>query len=408
MYQYPEAKLASPRKPNSQKEALIKAALLLLEKCDTIIAKAVPSNDSLVSGNLGASLYHYEAYHVFGKKKDADRSRELLENTIKKLNDLKSDLFNPSYARGITGLGCLLQYFSANQFMDLSIESEFSEIDHYLFLQADAQIKKHRNDWLHGAFGTIFYFLHREQTHTIEQYLDVLLSLLLTKNDNGLSNSLIRNFFLHRDPTRINLSLSHGQTGFLLILMQALRAGYRTDQISTHIKQAVAAILQYRVDPRGTNRYFFPFEILLQENKQACNNRLAWCYGDLNLVLLLYETGILFNNNRYREIADFVGLSSIDRTEFSTTLCTDSHFCHGSSGIAQTFKRLHALRALPEYENAYLRWISQTISFLKSNLNSGRFRDQESAFLEGLLGPAMVLLSFIHEEDLGWPKFWLL
>lgn len=408
MFQYPEAIPDSFQDLHTPTSALKASALSLLDKCSALILQSVPLNDSLASGSLGTVLYHYEAYRVFGRNVDADRSGQLLESIIKKLNAYKPDLFNASYARGISGLGYLLQHFSSQRFTALSMETEFSEIDHYLFLQADIQIKQHKNDWLHGAFGIIFYFLSREQTPVIQEYLEILLSEILKKDHDSKAGILTRNFLTHSDPARVNLGLSHGQVGFLLILMQAFRSGFKTVEISEHISNAISAILEFKRNPMGDKLSFFPFEVLLHEQEHAYNNRLAWCYGDLNLAILLYEAYTIFKNDKYKNFADRIGFFSVKRISPDATLCADSHFCHGSSGLAQTYKRLHVLRSLPDYEKAYLHWIGQTIHLLQKDLEKGLYRNRETAFLEGLLGPVMVLLSFVSEEDLDWPRYWLL
>jgi lantibiotic modifying enzyme len=409
MFQYPAHEAISPFLQFMSCDALRLKARYLLEKAHLMISASDATDDSLSSGSLGAVLYYYYRYEVFDQPGDANSAHELLGNILRKINSHQSGLFNPSFAGGLSGLGYLLNHLSQKGFVDFSMKSAFSEIDDYLFRQAVVQIEHGNTDYLHGAFGIIFYFLSRCEEQVLRGYTGILLDTVLTKAEAQRNCPLIGNFIKHQDPNRINLGLSHGQAGFLLILIQALRHGFQEERLSVYIKNAIGQILHYQTGHKGNSCASFPFEIFLDSSvTDIITNRLGWCYGDLNQVLLLYEAARILGESSYTTVADSVGMMSVTRVTETDTLCFDSHFCHGSSGLAQVYRKMYELRKLPAYQDAYLFWVNKTTEFLERDLDTGLYKGKEAAFLEGLIGPAIVLLSFASEEPSDWSKCWLL
>lgn len=389
--------------------ALKADAFDLLKKADHLIASANPTNDSLTTGSLGLAIYHYSAACVFGKPQDYSRAESLVHNVLNRFNTADSSLLQASFSRGLSGLGYTFNYLSDKNFIDFNMETEFSGIDEFLFNQAILQVRVDNNDYLHGAFGILFYFLSRKKAPAIEDFITRIIEEIHV-NLSCQDDFYIRNVVIGNMKDKINFSLSHGQSGFLLILLQAIEAGYDIPRSLELVKKCIAFLLKNLQEPDTKKNAFSFFPVSMQEQSQSvdCINRIAWCYGDLNQCLLLYRLAGILEENKYLKIADLVGLSSIMRVTPDSTLCNDSHFCHGASGIAEMYRALYALRPLPAYEEAYNMWIRKTIEFLKRELEKGAYINKEAELLEGLVGPALTLLSFISGKQLDWQRFFLL
>lgn len=389
--------------------ALKADAFDLLKKADHLISAANPTNDSLTTGSLGLALYHYSAACVFGKTQDSSRAEGLVQNVLNRVNAHDSSLLRASYAAGLSGLGYTFNYLSNKKFIDFHMETEFSGVDEFLFNQAILQVRADNNDYLHGAFGTLFYFLSRKRSAAIEDFINRLINEIHANLDSE-NDFFVRNGIVSGMKDKINFSLSHGQSGFMLILLQAIEAGYDIARSLELVRKCIAFLLKNLQEPDTKKNAFSFFPVSMQEQSQSvdCVNRIAWCYGDLNQCLLLYRVAGVLDDDKYHNVADLVGLSSIMRVTPEATLCNDSHFCHGASGIAEMYRALYSLRPLPAYEEAYHMWIRKTIEFLKSELEKGAYINKETELLEGLVGPALTLLSFVSGKQLDWQRFFLL
>jgi lantibiotic modifying enzyme len=389
--------------------ALKADAFDLLKKADHLIVSASPTNDSLTTGSLGLVLYHYAAASVFGTAQDSSRAEGLVQNVLNRFNSLDTSLLKPSYARGLSGLGYTFNYLSNKKFIDFDMGTEFAGVDEFLFNQAILQVHAGNNDYLHGAFGTLFYFLSREKSVVMEDFINRIIDEVHA-NLNCHDDFFIRNEIIGGMKDKINFSLSHGQSGFMLILLQAIEAGYDIPRSMELVRKCIAFLLKNLQEPDTKKNAcsFFPVSMQQQSQSVDCINRIAWCYGDLNQCLLLYRVAGVLDDDKYHTVADLVGLSSIMRVTPETTLCNDSHFCHGASGIAEMYRALYSLRPLQAYEDAYHMWVRKTIEFLKPELEKGAYINKETELLEGLVGPALTLLSFVSGRQLDWQRFFLL
>jgi hypothetical protein len=153
---------------------------------------------------------------------------------------------------------------------------------------------------------------------------------------------------------------------------------------------------------------FFPFIVKQGANEISAPNRLGWCYGDLNEVLLFYRAGNLFEDNELIDLADVMGTQTLMRKTQMATLIEDSGFCHGSSGLSQFYRQLYRERKLPVYKEGYTYWIEKTLIFLEEDLVNGLYSGKEHEMLNGLIGVAFSLLSYTSAQELDWSKSLLL
>jgi lantibiotic biosynthesis protein len=381
------------------------------ENLDSIIRTTTCANDSLLNGSLGMILYYFTLYEAFQREEDAAKGNELLEGIFSRLNSGDSLIMNPSYSKGVSGFLYVLELISKNGFIDIDIREEREDLEEYLYEQALLQIEEDFNDYLHGAFGILFYFLERLPDEKVERYVRGILQKVFEKAVQNEEVFWLRNFLDSEDEKKqINLSLAHGQSGFLLILLQAFQQGIYPEKIYQAVKKGMGLIIKSRQDiDFDEKKYaFFPIRIQEETMENLFSHRMAWCYGDLNQLLLLYKSGHAFNEQKYNRMANLMGGCSVLREDEEATMCNDAHFCHGAAGLAQFYRTLYLTSQFPPYLNGYFKWIEKTVDFLKQDLALDAYNGKEGVLLSGLPGIALTLLSFVHDRELQWGKAFLL
>lgn len=381
------------------------------QNLDSIIRNATCANDSLLSGSLGMIMYYFTLYQAFRREEDSIKGNELLETVFSRLNSGDSIIMNPSYSRGVSGLLYITDVISKNGFVDIDIRDERGELEEYLYEQALQQIEDDFNDYLHGAFGILFYFLERMPDTQAERYVRGILQKVFQKAEHTEDVFWLRNFLeSDEEKKQINLSLAHGQSGFLLILLQAFQHGIYPEKIYQAVKKGLSLIIKSRqeIDFDEKKFSFFPIRIQEETRENLFSHRMAWCYGDLNQLLLLYRSCNAFNEDKYQRMANLMGGCSVLREEEEMTMCNDAHFCHGAAGLAQFYRTLYFTSGFPPYLGAYFKWIEKTNDFLQHDLAADAYKGKETGLLSGLPGISLTLLSFIHDRELHWGKAFLL
>lgn len=379
----------------------------VLEKQETlhrIILDCEPKNDSLLTGRLGLVLYFFTRYEAYGNEADKQLGERHLQTVIANLNGNTTTLSNASFSAGIGGLLYLLKYLSDRNYCPFD-PLEYEEYEDYLFSHAVDFADVEFNDYLHGLFGIVHYFESRLPHPEADQKLERLVSLLMVKANREKESFWIRNFLINEEEKyEINFSLSHGQTGFLMILLRLMRRGINPDVTRQAVQHGINHLLSYKQDIDYTfNLYsFFPVLINTRNNEIKYSNRLAWCYGDLNHLLLLYHAAKAFDDDHYRRMADIIGSTTVNRLSEAATQCFDAHFCHGASGVAQTYKMLFELSGHAYYRSAYHGWLTKTLEMLEADLKANLYKEKECSLLDGLAGISLVLTSFSSPKPLAW------
>ncbi len=372
-----------------------------------------PRSNYLLEGKLGLVLYYFSLYEAFGETDDANTCIELLEEIMNQEEAEPAPLAGTGFANGTAGLGYVLSLLQKTGLIDLDLQEELKELDESLTTVALHQIEQEeRNDYLHGAMGVVHYFTTRCDEPGIRSRLELLVTAFCNKaiiNEDGL---WFRNFILdEKEKERIDMSLSHGNAGFLLLLLNVLEAGVLESKLKEVITKGVRFIIgqQMSPDPAAGQYAIFPFSIHSRDKEdQFFSQRLAWCYGDLNIVLLLYRAAALLQEPRWKEMADQFAEQVLERTEADSTMAEDSHFCHGTAGLAQFYTKLFSITGDKKFSEAAGHWIGQTVLHAESEWKENRYAGNECSILSGLPGINLVLLSRISKKELTWSRSLLL
>lgn len=409
----PSSNISLPPSPASQ--ALLNTtkvkARALIQQVNKKLLNVTPADDSLVAGSLGLAIYYFSLYRALGEERYAEKGIDIFYGIFDRLNSNQSMVNKYAYSNGICGLNASIDMLIADGLLPTDLREETKQLDEILFAEAKEMIGKKQNDFLHSSLGILSYFGNKLPDQRIEPMVNSLLDQLFEQVNETVDFCWLPNIVTaDQDGSEINLSLSHGQCSFLIVLLNLLEKGVQTDRLEQLVVKGVQHTLSYRKDIGVEDDLFsvFPNTIRPAERNATFLNRLAWCYGDLNEVYLLYKAGIALGQIRYTTVADLVGAYSTTRSTAAQTLCTDSHFCHGSAGLAQFYNTLFQLQPIDAYRNSYYYWINETIDLLEKELVGDFYRSKEADLLEGMLGPALTLLSFAEEKSMLWPRLFLL
>lgn len=393
--------------PTAYKESLKGRAALLFEKAE----EAILYNEGIGNRQLPDTdviLFYSALYEATGSEEYGSMVDSMLTDAFALVNEQSVRKWNPGLAKGLSAL-LYLADMQKKRGRCIPTREKRELIESYCYAWARRSIANDCNGFLDGSFGILFSFLNTSQYSGKQKYVEGLLEEIDANAVQNLSRFWIRNNG-GVNKHNIDFSLSGGQPAYLLILLQALEKGIRIDRNYLSITRGINYLLQVKqdVDNESSQYSFFPESVNSVTHQRTYSNRLAWNGGDLTEALLLYNAADTLSNNNYLQVADIVGTSSLMRITEEETLCTDSGFNYGASGVAQMYKTLHRLRPLPAYERGYLFWMEKTMDFLEHELESGVYHRREQDLLNGLVGVGLTLLSFINEKELNWSRICLL
>lgn len=398
---------------NKNADLLEGRVVVSFQKIHEIIERSSPYNNYLLEGKLGLVLYYFSLYEAFGGIEYANKCIELLEEVMNQEGDEPSPLAGTGFANGTAGLGYILSVLQKAELIDIDLQEELNELDESMAVVALRQIEQEdRIDYLHGAMGVIHYFTARSDEPGIRRRLELLVTALCNKAVIHKDGVWFRNFIVdEKEKERIDLGLSHGNPGFLLLLLNVLEAGFLETKLKETISKGIQFIISQQVETNPEKGWYaaFPFSVHSKnDDDKYFSQRLAWCYGDLNIILLLYRAAAQLNEPAWREMAGKLAEQTRQRTDRDSTLAGDSHFCHGTAGLAQVYKKLFAITADERFRKCAEYWIDLTLKYLDKELEENMYENKECDLLNGLPGINLVLLSCICKKELTWSKLLLL
>jgi lantibiotic modifying enzyme len=382
-----------------------------LKTVHRILQSTSSLHNTFFSGRLGLLFYYYQAYQATGNSDFCKQGEQLLETVFEELNSGNPGLVRTALSTGGAGLGYVVNALHKQNLITFEVDDEFEELDRYLFHSALSQIEEDAIDYLHGALGVLHYFNDRVQTPVVNAYVNTLVEKLCERavyTDAGL---WFKNHVIQLDKKNdINFGLAHGLTGILMILINAWPHVQNKDLVKNVVKEGIRFILRHKIDVDFSNEEYtaFPFSIKQQASEISATNRLAWCYGDLSEVLLFYRSYQLLEDAQLTSLADLIGTQTLLRKTATATLVEDAHFCHGASGLAQFYRTLYLETGNAAYQKGYEYWIEQTVLLLDRDLKEGKWNGKEHHLIDGLLGIAFTLLSYVSNNELQWSKAFLL
>jgi hypothetical protein len=377
---------------------------------------ALLTGDSLFSGNLGLILYHLNRHVVLNDTASLDRLIYLLQNVLDRVENNTSTLTNFTLSYGLSGLGMVINQLVKHSIIEEQ-DIELGNLDVLISEWIAERIIDNDSEFMHGAFGAIQYLSSKKQTSESSISIDKIIDVLFSKSiigTNGIHFELFNKFIPDYPKDSINLSLSHGLSGILIILSDLFEKGLIKESKKDLILQ-IAKFLREKVEDVDFEKKIFCHtdSVISPEIKGRRNTRLAWCYGDLNQVIAFLRVGQALNDESYISLSYRIGTTTVRRRQFEETYISDSQFCHGTSGLAEVYHYLYEQTKMNVYLDAKKYWLDQTLEYLGEELKTGYYeqKGRNGELLEGLIGVALVLMSEVgrnQNQKMLWNNIFLL
>lgn len=208
----------------------------------------------------------------------------------------------------------------------------------------------------------------------------------------------------------IDLSFAHGLVGILLLVLNAYPILDDKKAARKMVEEGIRFIMAHELPIRFADNEFSMYPCSFRDDSVEIKrfNRLGWCYGDINFVLLLYRAAKVLNKPPYNELADKIGAQTVLRKNEKSTMVSDSHLCHGSSGLILVYDTLYQQSGLSIYSEAKKFWYEETLKMVRSELTSDKYSVNPVSLLEGWPGVSLTLASVDDKSNSFWRELFLL
>lgn len=374
------------------------------------LSNTAAKNDGFLGGAGGTIYFLFYYSRVFRSPDIFEEATTQLNSYIKKLNDNQLRVAPYSLCNGLAGVGYLLNHLAILDFVKFDANKELKQLDKLLFQFSLGLIERNNTDFLHGAIGILWYFLKKERSFQTDSYIINITQSICEKIEHFGRITLLKNTSVPASGENFsNYSLSHGLSGSLIVLLECLRRlpkrKFAEHQISTSTYNLIS-MYEMRVQKSAS---IFPIGTNTDTGESTFSDRLAWCYGDVNILLLFYRYSSYFGAEK---VGDFpiekVKQSITKRLSVESTMVKDSHFCHGASGLAQFFLTLFRESHYKPFFDLYNYWINQIQRNLLIEIKDGLYGSNPHSILDGLTGIGLTLLSSYSRKPLKWSDCLLL
>ena len=372
--------------------------------------EAEKDNIGLMGGLSGQILFQYHFYTKYNGDGNA------LLNSIDELySSLPNAKVGFTYSFGLSGIFDVLNYLNQKDIID----DGYKDSENILLNSFNDSIMNNLGvnnlDFLHGGSGILKYLTSLIDATNINQHeliLDEFIEKVIKKEDQVISFPSY-NFNTHKHHDEINLSLSHGNSAIIIILLNFFLKT-SSEKIEPLIKNIFHTFEFIKNQKNDRIISIYPH---VENDKNE--SRLAWCYGDLGIASAFWQAGKVFNNTTWKQNAIDIMLHSAKRKNLKENLVTDAGICHGTAGIAHMFNRFYKETGRKEFDEARWYWLNETLKMATHADGLAGYKawqgendgwQNESGLLEGVAGIGLVLLGFVTDdiEDLSWDRFLLL
>lgn len=360
------------------------------------------SDASLLSGSSGQALFSI----LYSKHFTENILTEKLSANIQKIVDESLDSRSYSLCSGQAGMSWFFSYLYQGGYIDLEDWEVIQADPAQLAEVALCYLQDGNYDFLHGALGIAYYLLEVQESNAVffTEFFNTL-ALLMQAHDNMLPHYDFDAVKL--DKTKINLGLAHGLSSVLKFSLECYTknvckelAGKTAAQITDFL------VLHSNEDKKDS---FYPSMHDL-DAVGSVMSRLGWCYGDLPIAYVLYESGVVLGEKNTSDFALTIFDHSMRRMIAKDTGVKDAGICHGSAGIAHIYHKMWHKTNLQAFKKSSEYWIGVTLDFAsyedtvsgykKFDAVSAQYQPS-SCLLDGSAGIGLVLISYIT-NDFSW------
>jgi len=315
----------------------------LQEIRNCILASPPEEGVGLLTGESGKGLY--ALCEVLANTECKEAFVEYLENVINYcLRRLSEDeIAAPlSLAEGLPGTCILLNLLKKEGLLDKATTASLYELENLLLksVNEDKNIYSQLGyDYFYGLTGLGTYFLtyssHSKRKSIIKKICSQLIRAAISD-----SNGLRWKDDFHFGTQTYNLGIAHGILSVIVFFSKVIQHSLGDKDLVLILHRTVQWFLKQEND----NNHLFRFSCTVGKNGEGrnSNNRLAWCYGELTIVICLIHAYKATKEEAYFQKALSIALTTVEKRgdEFVTRTKNglyEGGLCHGIAGISYAY-----------------------------------------------------------------------
>lgn len=383
---------------------------LLLQRICTELDEFTTANNhsGLLGGYTGVALFYAYYYQLTGDEAHQGKVYEIIE---KCLEDLSEQPMNGSHCSGIAGISWCIQHLTQMGFIEADEEADnFADIDTQIAEFMRNELSDGRNDFLHQGLGPALYLLERLPAATAHTELETLVQQLEKSAMTVPGGIAWKDHFSSRsqdipDKDLFNLGLAHGTPAIIDILARCYEKGIARETTLPLIEKSIQWLLEIR-QPALSGHSLFP--TLVDTTNQVmgeAHSRLGWCYGDLGIATMLWNTGKRLHRTDYQQEAMKILQHVAQYRNVKNGAVHDACLCHGSAGIAHLLQQTGLATGDRLLLDASQQWLHTTLQMNTWADGPAGFKFYHHPnyvsshnMLEGIAGIGLSLISFADPE----------
>lgn len=369
----------------------------------------------LASGTSGAALFFAYKSFVDDSQNDADLAAELMAASAEALADVAMP---PSLYQGFSGVAWAQSHLTGRLFEAADAEADANaEINDALTEYVVRTGGRGDYDLITGLVGFGVYALEQAK----EPRTDPLVAAVVTAIDELAESTpagrawrtppaLLLESTAARHPEGVfDLGVAHGVGGIIGLLSAVSAAG--KSQVDPLLDAAVQWLLGQQMDDAGVS----VFPAWISPGRPVEQTRLAWCYGDLGLAVVLLAAARARHRAALADEALRIARMAAARPD-ALTHVSDTGLCHGSAGVGHLFNRLYQATGEAWLGDAARRWFARVLadrrdghgvagwSAVNIRAEGREERYPDAGFLMGATGIGLALLAAASHVEPEWDR----
>ncbi len=390
-------------------------------------------NCSISDGLASLCIFFAELNKIYpniGYDKVAHKYLSLIVKFLNKSNNTNLSLWGGLCGIGLAAVCMSNNFLRYNSFLKSVNDVIVSFVDEKLkFLKTVPELKEEYYDVMYGLSGIANYhmlFLNsQEMIIRLKLIVEYFISLCKDKLiDNryypGFTLDTTSSIFIQNKQSKyyINLGLSHGITGILLVLVKSYMKGICLNGHVQAIKYLKDIILNNYI-VNATNRKYWPASVRFYNNSNKMMyeegyTRDAWCYGTPGVAYVMLKTSDMLDDKYLRTIATNAMLDSLKYQDGAIS----PTFCHGYAGLLYLANKFYMSTKFAKFKVCQEKLVHKILAFYDSKnifgfkdidiVNSEKCYIDDFGLLSGSIGIMLSLMAIYYERKTPWDVAFLL
>ena len=328
-------------------------------------------------------------------------------------------LGNASLFEGFTGVAYVAELLRERfpDWFDASDDDDVNgDVDRILVEYLEKTTSESPSDLTMGIAGIGLYFTRRRARHIGRRGLEMVIHRLAERairDSAGIYWPADAATHRRQPHYAVNVGVAHGVPGIIGFLSRAVLARGSAGLEAGLLDGAMTWLLSLR----RSQPPLFPD---LWGPTPSFAARLAWCYSDLSIAIVLLHCGATCAVPQWT-LAGLDAARAAAATEVSDVeLAGNASLCHGTAGVAHMFNRAYQFTGDRLFQLAAEKWVVATLDRWSPGIGVGGFKswlsvdegrnawNHNPGLLVGAAGIGLALSSSLSSEPPVWDEPFLL